>query len=37
MYHLYSQNTLAMATWVAVNEEGEGDGGKGNGNEGEQR
>jgi hypothetical protein len=34
---VYSKNTLATATWVAVNKEGEGDGGKGDGDEGEQR
>jgi hypothetical protein len=28
---------MAMATWVAGDEEGEGDGGKGDGDEGEGR
>jgi hypothetical protein len=34
---VYSQNTLATATWVAVDQEGKGDGGKGDGDKGEQR
>jgi hypothetical protein len=36
-HKVYSQNTLATATWVAVNEEGKGNGGKGDGDKGEQR